>query len=137
MKEHSYGIIPLKKYRGTWRVLLVKHGKKHWAFPKGHGEKNESPEETAIRELKEETGLDLVSFLPFKPLVEHYFFKKGNVLVEKFATYYLGIVKGKVVLQKEEIEDFKWLQVSDAEELATFKQTKELCVETLKLLKSL
>lgn len=137
MRDYSYGIIPLRKKGRKWEVLLIQHGKKHWAFPKGHSEKNEEKHETAIRELKEETNLDIVSFLPFEPVVEHYFFRNGSTLVEKFSTYFLALVEGEVSVQKEEIEDFKWLQVHEAEELATFKQTKEICRQTIKLLESL
>ncbi len=39
-------------------VLLIKHKNGgHWAFPKGHVEKKETESETALREIKEETGL--------------------------------------------------------------------------------
>jgi ADP-ribose pyrophosphatase YjhB (NUDIX family) len=42
-------------------VLLVSgHGQKVWAFPKGHMEHGESPEQAAIRETKEETGYDVL-----------------------------------------------------------------------------
>jgi len=41
------------------KVLLVKQTKGHWGFPKGHVEANETEEETAIREVKEELGITL------------------------------------------------------------------------------
>lgn len=45
------------------KVLLVKHtyGHLNWELPGGGGEPGESPEETAIREVKEETGLSVVA----------------------------------------------------------------------------
>jgi 8-oxo-dGTP pyrophosphatase MutT (NUDIX family) len=45
------------------RVLLVKHtyGKLNWELPGGAGEVGESPVETAVREVKEETGLTVVA----------------------------------------------------------------------------
>jgi 8-oxo-dGTP diphosphatase len=45
------------------RVLLVKHtyGKLNWELPGGGGEPHESPAETAVREVKEETGLTVVA----------------------------------------------------------------------------
>ena len=41
------------------KVLLVKHNDGHWGFPKGHVEKDETELQTAIREVKEETNLDV------------------------------------------------------------------------------
>ena len=53
-QEKSCGCIVLDKRT----VLLIKHNSGHWDFPKGHVEGEESEVETAIREVKEETGLD-------------------------------------------------------------------------------
>ena len=52
--ELSCGIIVFDKDK----VLLVKHKGGHTSFPKGHREKGENLRETAIREVKEETGID-------------------------------------------------------------------------------
>ena len=54
-QEKSCGCIVLDKRT----VLLIKHNSGHWDFPKGHVEGEESEVETAIREVKEETGLDI------------------------------------------------------------------------------
>ena len=53
--EKSCGCIIIDKDR----VLLVKHNAGHWDFPKGHMEDGETEIETAIREVKEETNLDV------------------------------------------------------------------------------
>ena len=54
-REKSCGCIIINKNK----VLLIKQTKGHWGFPKGHVEKDETEIETAIREVKEETGLDV------------------------------------------------------------------------------
>ena len=54
-REKSCGCIIINKNK----VLLIKQTKGHWGFPKGHVEKNETEIETAIREVKEETNLDV------------------------------------------------------------------------------
>ena len=59
--EKSCGAIIIHKTnKDNYKVLLVKnHNGRYWSFPKGHVEKGETEEETAIREIKEETGLDV------------------------------------------------------------------------------
>ena len=55
VKEKSCGTIC---FDGD-KVLMVKHNAGHCAFPKGHVEEGETEFETAIRETKEETGIDV------------------------------------------------------------------------------
>ena len=59
--EKSCGaIIIYKANENNHKVLLVKnHNGRYWSFPKGHVEKGETEQQTAIREIKEETGLDV------------------------------------------------------------------------------
>lgn len=54
----SYGIIPVFiSESGAKEYLILQNHKGFWGFPKGHHEGNESPEDTAIRETYEETGI--------------------------------------------------------------------------------
>ncbi|MCP5469384.1 MAG: NUDIX domain-containing protein [Chlamydiales bacterium] len=119
-KVYAFGIIPVRE----GKMLLVLHQKGHWAFPKGHPEKNETPIETAKRELKEETGLE-VSGLLGKEFQEHYTFDT----TEKYVTYFLAKVRGEVVLQECEIADFRWVTFEEAQKLATFAECKKLVRE--------
>ena len=55
--EKSCGGIVYRKFHGNTEILLIKHIKSgYWSFPKGHVENGETEEETAKREIKEETG---------------------------------------------------------------------------------
>lgn len=134
VKEFSIGVIPLKKGKGQWSVLLVQHRKGHWAFPKGHPEPLETFKETAERELKEETGLKIRSWLPLLPLEECYSYRKGEELIEKKVVYFLAEVGGSLQLQGSEVSAARWLEAAEAEKLATFSQTQKLCLEVKKII---
>ncbi len=133
--EHSYGIIPLRRVGSKWETLLVKHQKGHWAFPKGHSDGQESPQETASRELHEETELRVIHFLSNEPLKEFYTYKLDGHLVEKTVIYFLAEVEGEVKIQIEEIEDFRWLSLEEAKQLTTFPESRRLVQEAVKFLK--
>ena len=65
--EKSCGCIIFNHHK----ILLVKQTTGDWGFPKGHIEANETEEETAIREVKEETGLDVVLVNDKKYMTEY------------------------------------------------------------------
>ena len=126
--EKSCGVIPLKQDEGQWKILLIFHrGGRHWSFPKGHQDPGESDKETAIRELKEETGLALETFLLNKPYVEVDTFCKLQEQVSKTVCYFPAIVSGTLVLQQEEILDARWLSFKQALEHLTFEDAKAMC----------
>lgn len=133
-KECSFGIIAIKQEKDLWKVLLVKHGKGHWAFPKGHAEAEELPEQTAKREFEEETGLKIKQILDFPYLKEEYVYKSENGWIFKTVCYFFAETTGKVKLQIEEISDYRWATIDEASQLATFKETKNLCKEIKRIL---
>lgn len=136
MKDvQCYGIIPLKVADGRWHVLLIKHNKgSYWAFPKGHGEAGEDAHQAAARELREETGLSIERYLSEEPVLERYNFVARGEQIHKTVTYFLAEVTGPLVLQKEEIMDAKWVDLSLAEGEITFKEGKNICRRTIELL---
>lgn len=129
------GIIPLKKENDHWQVLLVKHSSgNYWAFPKGKQESGETDQQTAFRELKEETGLNIDSVLSEKELTEKYSFMRNGKRYKKLVRYFPAIVKGEIKLDNNEIEEAKWVMLSDVEKYITFSEGRNLCKETYKIL---
>ncbi|MGE3954016.1 MAG: bis(5'-nucleosyl)-tetraphosphatase [Parachlamydiales bacterium] len=127
--EESFGIIPLRKAQ-QWETYLVHHQKGHWGFPKGHAEPGETPKQSAIRELLEETGLRVERFLSDTPLYDHYIYEKG----EKRVTYFLAEVSGEARLQQAEIQQGEWLTLPEAKKRLTFEGSKEICQKVADLL---
>lgn len=58
--ERSCGAVVCRRINDEIRLLLIKNSRSaHWGFPKGHMERGETPEQTARREVLEETGIHI------------------------------------------------------------------------------
>jgi len=103
--------------------LVLQHGKGHWDFPKGHIMPGETEQETAKREVLEETGIKIRLFDGFKEETK-YFTKPG---VMKTVIWFVGFTEvKKVKMQEKEIIDYKWLPYDDALKQLTFANAKQL-----------
>ena len=111
IKEKSCGVFAIKKENNLIKIILIRHNDGHWGFPKGHMEKGETEIETAIRETKEETNLDVTIIPSFRKIVT-YSPKEG---VTKDVIYYLGIPSGDVKIDNKEIIDYKWITINEIE----------------------
>lgn len=137
IKDESFGIIPLSKEEGNWKVLLIYHKNgNHWGFPKGHKHGFESDFEAACRELKEETGLNVHTCLMENPFVERFQFRRKGEWVEKTVSYYPAIVIGAVQIQIEEIRDAAWLSFDDALKRLTFEEARSICRQVRQMVSS-
>ena len=104
-------------------VLLRHRFGGHWSFPKGHVEAGETERQTALREVKEETGLSIRLMDNFRECVE-YFPQAG---VKKQVVYFLGEALGdELVRQEEEISELRWAPLLEAGDLVTFANDKRL-----------
>ncbi len=122
-KEKSCGAV-VYKYEGNKLLFLVlKHNGGHYSFSKGHVKKNETEVETAIREIKEETNLDVVIDTGFR-FVNSYSPRK-NVI--KDVIYFVGrTVSDNVIPQKSEIASISWYSFDDAYDIITHDDDKEI-----------
>lgn len=137
-KEESFGIIPLRHTSKNWEIFLIQHARsRYWGFPKGHGEEGETPEQSAVRELKEETNLDVVRYLQEKPLEEQYYFRMEGRQVFKKVFYYVAEVKGEVILQKNEVQNGIWIPFSEAIDKVTHVEGKTIVAQVEKILANL
>lgn len=138
--EISAGILVFRETeRGREYLLLhypsFKKGKDYWEFPKGHLEENEKIEEAALREVKEETGLEIKELIPgFKKQIK-YFFKKDNKLTFKIVYYFLAKTENSDVKISSEHLGYQWLSAKKAQEIIQFKNSKLLIEKAEEFLK--
>lgn len=124
-KEKSCGTIIIENNK----VLLIQQTDNAWGFPKGHVENNEKEQETAIRETKEETNLD-VEIISNKKYIINY---KINNEIDKEVVFFLAKkTSDKIKKQDEEIKNIKWVDLNQAFDIITYENTKNLYKEVLK-----
>lgn len=127
IKEPAYGVVVVFRDVDENKFLLLHQkpqfeGDINWTFPKGHSEKGESPKESALRELFEETGIKDIDLVEGFCAREEYITPKGNL---KTNDYFLGFVKDKnVTIQEEEIDKYAWLTYKEA--LETFTRQERI-----------
>lgn len=127
-KELSAGIIVYRKEKGKIKYLLLqaKFKSEFWGFTKGNVENGERPEQTALREAGEETGLKDITLIPgFKQKI-NWFYKREGKLVSKEARYFLGEAKTEKVAISEEHTGFAWCDFEEGLNKLKFKDDKEL-----------
>ncbi len=133
MKDESFGIIPVHTQAGSRHFLLIHQTKGHWSFPKGHADPGETPAQTALRELAEETGVKSVKLLTDERFIERYTFinKKGQ-RIDKTVTFFIGHVNDlTVTTQPDEVQDHAWLTAEQAKDRLTFPEARELFTRIL------
>lgn len=120
--EKSCGAIVYRKSHGNTEILLIKHIKSgYWSFPKGHVECGETEVETAEREIKEETGIEVFIDDSFRETVE--FSPRKDTLKE--VIYFIAKAKNfDYVPQEEEISEIRWVEIGQAPSLLTYENDK-------------
>ena len=127
-KEKSCGTICFDKEK----VLMVKHNKGHWAFPKGHVEENETEFETAIRETFEETGLEVEITLPERFVITYS--PKEDVI--KDVVYFIAKPISKELKRQEaEIAQIEWVPMDEAADYITYDDDRNIYKEIVKVYK--
>ena len=128
--ENSCGTVVFHQtdnYEYTF-LLIKQQNTYHWGFPKGHVEHKESRVQAALRETYEETGLE----------VNLYHFIKDQVIyhplstIKKRVTYYLArSMHQDVIMQIDEIVDYKWATYDEVLQTLTFENDQHLFISLI------
>ena len=124
----SYGAIVIEESPEGYVVLMVGgfHG---WSFPKGHREQGESPEETAHREVLEETGIAVDIDTSFSRTVRSAL--PGD---DRTVTFFLGKSLTGIVMpvpQMEEVGKARWIPVQEAPGKIFFEPDRQALIDAL------
>lgn len=112
------------------RVLLIRQNDNSIGFPKGHMEIGETEIETAIRETREETGLDVNIISTKKYKIKYYV----DEIILKEVTYFLAKPvnhNSKIIIQKSELIGANWFLKDDVGKFLTYEQLRLLWEEIL------
>jgi 8-oxo-dGTP pyrophosphatase MutT (NUDIX family) len=131
--EKSCGAIVYRKYHGNLQILLIKHvNSGHWSFPKGHVENGETEDETARREIMEETNVDVIIDTTFRETVS-YSPKKDTC---KVVVYFLARAKSFSYIPKlDEISEVKWVDIDLARNILTYDNDKSIVTKAKSAIK--
>lgn len=121
--EKSCGAVVYRKHHGNTEILLIKHVRSgFWSFPKGHMEQGETEIQTAVREIKEETNIDVV--------VDDPSFRETAVFnprrdTRKEVVYFLArAVSFDSLPQEEEIAEIRWTEIGQSAAFLSYDNDK-------------
>lgn len=135
MKEKSCGAVVYKFEKKELKFLIVHQSNGHHSFPKGHMEENETEVETAKREIKEETNLDVNLNTDFKCKI-NYLIKEKNV--KKEVIFFLATPTSfDLKSQEGEIENSIWYGYKDALNILEYENSKKVLKKAYKYIKSI
>lgn len=125
--QFSAGGVVYKKENDKILILVSQHSQHHgWVFPKGligdHVE-GEAKEETALREVKEETGVEGKIIRALNP-VTYWFVMEGEKIRKTVYYFLMEYAGGDIAKHDHEMENVEWLSKEKVEEKLTYKSDK-------------
>jgi 8-oxo-dGTP pyrophosphatase MutT (NUDIX family) len=137
-REFSAGGVIVRLVRGEWRLAAIRPGGKTdvWALPKGNIASDESPAETALREVTEETGVHgrLVQKLGDVRYVYTWKGERVFKVVSFFLVRYSGGRLGDIGDEfRHEVAETRWLPLEDAPRLLTYGGEREMAAKALQI----
>ena len=125
----SAGGIVIRFVGGTPQLVVGRRRRDRdgmtWTLPKGTPHSPETTEETAVREVREETGLDVRIIRPFDSI--SYVFVQGRTRIHKTVHYFLMVpTGGDLGRHDHEFEEVRWVGFDEAASMLTFETERAL-----------
>jgi 8-oxo-dGTP pyrophosphatase MutT (NUDIX family) len=125
--ETSAGGVVYRLQDGEPHFLLIRDSYRNWGFPKGHLEPDEAPDAAAMREVREETGLDAVTLDGEIDTIDWFFRFRGR-LVHKVCHFFLMRTDDEQTTPQraEGITACRWARFDEAEQLVSYANARDV-----------
>jgi len=124
----SAGGIVIRDLAGVYQFVAGQRRRDHahtWTLPKGTPVPGESTEQTALREVAEETGLDVRITAAFES-IQYTFIQRGTRIHKTVHYFLMEPIGGDLKRHDQEFEDVRWVAFDDAAGLLTFETERAL-----------
>jgi 8-oxo-dGTP diphosphatase len=118
-------------------LVSVKEGR-NWCLPKGLMDKGETPEVTAVREVREESGLNGRIVDSLGDITYRYYIQEENIKCRKTVHFYLmEYISGSTAQHDEEVDSAEWFPLDTALQKISYKGDREILEKAKAKLKEL
>ena len=126
-RETSAGGVVYRVHEGSALFLLIRDSYQNWGFPKGHLESGERAEDAALREVREETGIDDLAMRGRIETIDWYFRFRGQ-LIHKVCHFYLMETSQATTnpQQAEGITACRWVSFDEARGAISYANARKV-----------
>ncbi len=113
-------------------IAVAASGERRWQLPKGLVGRDEEPEATALREVREETGLRAEMVTPLETIEYWYYARRGagRVRFHKYVHFFLmRYLEGNVADHDHEVEEARWVEIGEAARMLSFPSERKVLQE--------
>ncbi len=128
IKEVSAGGMVCRQDGDDYKFVLILDAYDKWTFAKGHVDGDEKPEEAAVREISEETGLKNLKIMDYLGEAEVKVHKPGDKPFRKLIKYFLVITTDTDIKipKTDELKDVQWYSKEEALEKIGYKNARDI-----------
>jgi 8-oxo-dGTP pyrophosphatase MutT (NUDIX family) len=130
IREFSAGGVVVRRMEGRPFVAVVRVRDEILALPKGHPDDGESPAAAALREVREETGLEaeLVEKLGD---IRYWYSRQGERVMKMVTFFLLHYRSGSLADHDHEVEEALWIPLEEAPGRLAYKGEREMAESAL------
>lgn len=128
--QYSAGGVAFRKEGDQVYVAVISVGKdRRWGLPKGGINQGETSEAAALREVREEAGIQTEMIAPLGR-IDFWFYAKQNsksVRIHKYVDFYLlRFLSGETSNHDHEVNEARWVKLNAAYDMLTYESEKEV-----------
>jgi 8-oxo-dGTP diphosphatase len=138
--QHSAGGVAFREIDGRLEIaIILTHPERRWQLPKGMIDEGETAEQSALREVREEAGIEAEVIAPLDR-TEYWFVAARNGVRSRFHKhvhwFLMKYLSGDVADHDHEVAEARWVGVNEALKMLVFKNEREIVEKAVEMIKT-